>query len=376
LEAAWTVEVVAGGLGLSPSRFGLLPGERKSITASFVNDRGESLGPASGVQLTTLNPAVASVDNQGNVQGMALGHTGIVGATSWGKADTVDVYVQSEIFVSSTRRGNLPTLYAFDRAAPNRLTPLSGDTSAAQTDAAVSPDGSRIAYVTDKDGNTELYVMNVDGSNAQRLTNTPATEGAPSWTPDGTRIVYASNSADGTTGTFHIWMMNADGSNPRQLTQGPASDFQPAVSPDGRTVAFTTDRDGGSNYNVYLMDLDGANVRQFTRALQPETNPVWFADGQLAYLLQEPGRTLTSRVMRANVSAGEATQISPQGMAISDYDVSRTGDLMALVVTQFERGGNVSMKMYLLPLNAAGAVPTEVPPASNQDRLSSPAFRK
>jgi Tol biopolymer transport system component len=140
-------------------------------------------------------------------------------------------------------------------------------------------------------------------------------------------------------------------------------------------VAFTTDRDG-NNYNVYLMGIDGTNQRQFTRAPSPETNPLWLADGQLAYLLQEPGRTLTSRVMRANVTTGEATQISPQGLAISDFDISKSGDFMAMVVTQFERGGSVSQRLYLLPLNTAGAVPTEVRPTNSQDRLTSPAFRK
>ncbi|MBI2072851.1 MAG: PD40 domain-containing protein [Gemmatimonadetes bacterium] len=346
LEASWTVDVVAGGLGLTPGRLGLIPGERKSVSASFV----------------------------GTIQGAALGYARVVGTTAWGKADTVDVYVQAEIVVTSTRRGNVPTLYAFDRASPSRFTALTQDTTAAQTDPAPSPDGSRIAYVTDRDGNAEIYVMNADGSNPRRLTNTAAAEGSPAWTPDGSRIVYASNAADGTTATFHIWMLNADGSSPRQLTQGAHSNFQPAVSPDGGTVAFTTDRDG--NYNIYLMGIDGSNQRQFTRAPAPETNSVWLADGQLAYLLQEPGRTLTSRVMRATVSTGEAVPISPQGLAVSDFDVSKAGDLMALVVTQFGRGGSVSQKLYLWALNAAGAVPTEVPPARSQDRLTSPAFRK
>jgi uncharacterized protein YjdB len=376
LEAAWTVEVVAGGLGLAPGRMGLSPGERKTLTASFVDERGQPLSPASGVQFTSLNPAVASVDNQGNVLGVAVGHAGVVGATQWGKADTVDVYVQGEILLTSTRRGNVPTLFALDRGGPGNLTPLNRDSTAAQSDPAPSPDGSRIAYVTDRDGNAEIYLMNADGTNPQRLTNTPATEGSPSWTPDGAKIVFASNVAGTTTGTFHIWIMNADGSGQRQLTQGTTSDFQPAVSPDGKTIAFTTDRDGGSNYNIYLMNPDGSNPRQFTKDLVPETNPVWLADGQLAYLLQEPGKTLISRVMRANVATGEATQISPVGLAVSDFDISRTGDLMAMVVTQFERGGRVSQKMYLLPLNAAGAIPIEVPATGSQDRLTSPAFRR
>lgn len=374
LEASWTVDVVAGGLGLSPSRLGLVPNERKRVTASFVNDRGESLGPATGVQFTSLNVAVASVDNQGNILGVAPGHARIVGTTPWGRADTVDAYVQLEIVVVSTRRGNVSTLFAFDRASPTRLIPLTQDTAFSHTEPAPSPDGARIAYVADRDGNAEIYVINADGSNPTRLTNTPASEGSPAWTADGSKIVFASNVSEGTTGTFHIWIMNADGSNPRALTQGPQSDFQPVVSPDGGTIAFTTDRD--QNYNIYLMGIDGSNQRQFTRAPAPEVNPLWLPDGQLAYLLQEPGRTFTSRVMRAALATGEATPISPVGLAISDFDVSKAMDLMALVVTQVGRGGNVAQKLYLLQLNATGAVPTEVPPAGSRDRLTSPAFRK
>src|SRR3990172_5711708 len=101
-------------------------------------------------------------------------------------------------------RGNVNTLYAFDRASPSRLTPLTQDTTATQTDPAPSPDGSSIAYITDRDGNAEIYLMNADGSNPRRLTNTTAAENSPTWTPDGSKIVYASNAAEGTTAMFHL----------------------------------------------------------------------------------------------------------------------------------------------------------------------------
>jgi uncharacterized protein YjdB len=375
LVATWPVDVVAGGIALHPARFGLAPGGRRTLTASFLNERGEDLGTATGLRYASLDPAVAVVDDQGNVQGIAYGRARIVGTTSWGKSDTASVFVQGEILVSSTRRNNVPTLFAFDRGAPDRLMPLTADSTTSQTDAAYSPDGDRIAYVSTRDNNAEIYVMNADGSDPRRLTDTPASEAAPAWTPDGKRIVYASNAAGTSTGTFHLWIMNADGTNQRQLTEGPQSDFQPAVSPDGRAVAFTTDRNG--NYDIYLMNLDGSNVRQFTSAPAPETTPVWLAAGRLTYLLQQPERnTVNSRVMQADVATGTVTPISPDGLAISDFDISASGDLMALVVTQFDRGGSVSQTLYLLPLNAAGAVPEEVPAAGKRDRLTSPAFRK
>jgi uncharacterized protein YjdB len=375
LEASWTIDVVAGGLGLTPAQFGLSPGERRLVTASFVDGRGQSLGPATGVQWTSLIPAIASVDNAGSVQALAYGHGRIVGTTPWGKADTAQVFVQGEILVSSSRRGNIPKLYAFDRGAPGRFNQLSQDSIGSETQGTYSPDGSQIAYVADRDGNAEIYVMYADGAGRRRLTNTKATEASPVWTPDGSHLVYASNAVGTTTGTFHIWIMSADGSDQRPLTTGPQSDFQPAVSPDGKTIAFTSDRDG--NYNIYLVGVDGTNLRQQTKDPAPETNPVWFSDGQIAYLVQEPGRnTLTSRVVRTNPSTGEAAPLSPPGLAISEFSASKGGDMLALVVTSFGRGGNVSQKLYLLTLNVAGATPVEVPAASPQDRLTSPSFRR
>jgi WD40-like Beta Propeller Repeat len=374
LVATWPVDVVAGGVALHPARFGLAPGGRRTLTASLVDAAGQDLGDATGLHYQSLDPAIATTDEQGNVQGVTYGRARIVGTTSWGTSDTALVFVQGEILVTSTRRNNVATLFAFDRATPTRLVPVTRDSSASQTDAAYAPDGDRIAYVSDKDGNAEIYVMNADGSESRRLTQTAATEAAPTWTPDGKRIVYASNAAATGTGTFHLWMMNADGTNRRQLTSGAQSDFQPAVSPDGRTIAFTTDR--GGNYDIYLMDLDGENVRPFTRTPAPETTPVWLYDGRLAYLLQQPEKnTVNSHVMRADVATGATTPISPDGMAISDFDISRAGDLMAMAVTRFERG-SVSQQLYLLPLTTPGAAPIEVPAAGGKDRLTAPAFRK
>lgn len=370
LDAVWTVDVVAGGLGIMPPRLGLGINERKTLTASFVNDRGDVLAPATGVTWNSLRPSVATVDNQGNVQGVTYGYAPIVATLPWGRADTVDVYVQAEILVSSTRAGSAD-LFAFERDSPARLQRVSRDSLHNESEGVFSPDGALIAYLSDRDGNVEIYVVNADGSNPRRLTSTPATEGSPSWTPDGRQIVYASNAS----GNFQVWIMNADGSGQRQLTQEPKSNFQPVVSPDGRSIAFTSDRDG--NYEIYVMALDGSGQRNVTRSPVAETTPVWFPDGQLGYVLQESTRrTVTNRVMKANPATGEAIAISPPGLAVADVDVSRTGDLLALVVNTVERGRNVQQRLYLLNVATPGVAPAEVPRAGNADRLGSPSFRR
>ena len=77
-----------------------------------------------------------------------------------------------------------------------------------------SRDGSRIAFQWSKDGNTDIYVVNVDGTGLQRLTTGPDLEEVPSWSPHG-RIAFQSDRS----GKMEIWIMNADGSGPRQLTR-------------------------------------------------------------------------------------------------------------------------------------------------------------
>ena len=103
--------------------------------------------------------------------------------------------------------------------------------------------------------------MNADGSNQRRLTQNPADDADPAWSPDGQRIAFYSNR----DGTFDIYVMNADGSHQRRLTRHFADDSDPAWSPDGHTMAFATNRDGNSE--IYVMNSDGSRQRRLTRTL-------------------------------------------------------------------------------------------------------------
>ena len=116
-----------------------------------------------------------------------------------------------------------------------------------------SPDGTRIAFTSNRDGNFEIYVMNADGSGQVRLTVNAVDDIEPSLAPDGTTIVFARQA--------HIWRMSADGSTPVQLTTGPVSDSEPAWSPSGAYVAFSRfDGAIAANPDVYRMNADGSGV--------------------------------------------------------------------------------------------------------------------
>ncbi|MCH8978080.1 MAG: PD40 domain-containing protein, partial [Armatimonadetes bacterium] len=113
---------------------------------------------------------------------------------------------------------------------------------------------TKIAFVSERNGNEEIYVMNMDGTGQRRLTNNPAVDSSPSFSPDGTKIAFSSTR----DGDFEIYVMNADGTGQTNLTNSAAIDGNPSFSPDGSKIAFSSDRSG--NQEVYVMNVDGTGL--------------------------------------------------------------------------------------------------------------------
>ena len=141
-----------------------------------------------------------------------------------------------------------------------------------------SPLHAKIVFHSDRDGNHEIYTMNLDGSNQTRLTFNGASDSYPAWSPDGKQIVFVSDR----DGNDEVYVMDADGSNLRNLTHHPASDSYPDWSPDGLQIAFSSTRvndDGSLRHNLFVMEVDGDNVNQVT-GLTFAAQPKWSPDGK------------------------------------------------------------------------------------------------
>lgn len=164
----------------------------------------------------------------------------------------------------------------------------------AQTEPSVSY-GERglLAFVSDRDGQPEIYQMHVDGTGLLNLTQHPALDVQPAWSPDGSRLAFASNRV----GNFDIYVLELASGQLSNLTAywdqfvagAPADDTQPAWSPDGSQLVFESQR--GGDTDIYVMDVTGWQVQNLTqRPVDGDGDPAWSPDGsQLAFVSNRAG---------------------------------------------------------------------------------------
>jgi Tol biopolymer transport system component len=147
---------------------------------------------------------------------------------------------------------------------------LTANSTAFDGDPSWSPDGTKIVFTSERDGDREVYVMNADGSNQTRLTTSPGFDENPSWSPDGSQIAFDTNR----DGNLEIYAMNADGSNQHRVTNHPAIDAIPSYLPDGRIV-FVSERIAKGQRRLFVVGPNGGAVKQITKGaydMSPDAN--------------------------------------------------------------------------------------------------------
>lgn len=194
--------------------------------------------------------------------------------------------------------------------------------------ASCSPDGKKIVFSSSRTvepgifapNDFQLFVMNPNGTNLVQLTNTPGRNVTPSFSPDGTKIAFASERADG---RLHIFVMNADGSGVRQLTSGKDHESEPVWSPDGTKIAFTRTSFTVAGFltqkDVWIMNADGTNVRRLTDTGGEDHDATFSPDGtKIAFT--------TERALLPNPPFGD-TFIIDVAKGTSDPGINLTDDI-------------------------------------------------
>jgi Tol biopolymer transport system component len=186
-----------------------------------------------------------------------------------------------------------------------------------------SPDGQRIVFYSDIDGDRELFVMNADGSNRQQLTNNTSQEYFPTWSPDGSQIAFVSDEA----GEWELVVMSASGGNTRTLSLPGSEEWYPQWSLDGTRLIFSSDRDGALElYTMALSDTYdlqrltfSADVWDYVQDIAPDSGDILFAsyeeDNADYYVMDNTGGNLR-QLTTDGIDKGNAAW-SPDGTMIA-----------------------------------------------------------
>lgn len=228
-----------------------------------------------------------------------------------------------------------------------------------------SPDGSKIAYSSTRDRSSfglDIWVMDADGSNQTRLTDAAGQNGRASWSPDGSKIAYASIvdvvAGGDTTQVGEIWVMNADGSSPTALTSDGAFANSPSWSPDGSKIVFQSNRDGTDQ--LYVMNADGSGITRLTNGEWGDQLPAWSPDGsKIAFQstrdAADPNAVSTAdiEIYVMNADGSSPTRLTNNSVFDGNVAWSANG---AKLVFDSSRDGNE--EVYVM--NADGSSPVNV----------------
>jgi uncharacterized protein YjdB len=367
----WTIEVLPGSVTLSRTRFSLQPGERTTLAATFVDDQGKAVAPATGLEWVTSNAAVARVSPDGAIEAVTPGRATISARPRGGQPVQAMVLVTGDLLVSSSRGGRFG-IYTLLAGQPEAFLPIVADTFANSVDAVYSPDRTRMLFASDRfgSGNFDIFVADADGRNPVRLTTDPAVDQQPVWTPDGSQVVFVS----GRAGTRQLYVMKADGSEARQLTTLPGGADEPAISPDGTRVAFTGypgQRDGQTD--IYAIPLEGGQPVAVTATRdRRESNPFFFPGGELGWVQQRKDRSEPDQVLRQGGSASAPVLVSAE-FSVLGVTLSRDGARMAWVASRPSERNRNALEFTLQWRTLASGAETSVRLLPGE-RITSPEF--
>jgi Tol biopolymer transport system component len=223
---------------------------------------------------------------------------------------------EGEIYVMNT-----------DGSGQTRLTVNAAD----DMDPTWSPNGQKIAFSSDRDGNHEIYVMNADGTAQTRITVNPGPDFAPTWSPDGTKIAFVRIVG----GAGDIFVMNADGTAQTNITNHAADDQAPSWSALNKIV-FQSNRDGDDE--IGTMNPDGTGLAKLTNNTVPDYLGDWSPTGLKIYFTRNPPGATPTEVGVMNPDGTLQTRLTTNAQPEAEPAVSPDG--LYVAVTTVGVGGS------------------------------------
>ncbi len=234
-------------------------------------------------------------------------------------------------------------------------------------------DDGRIVFVTDRDGNNEIYSMASDGTDLQRLTDNPANDRDPAVSADGERIAFTSDR----DGEDEIFVMSIDGEDPVNLTDNTDADRQPTWSPDGSQIAFATDRHpNAAGFEIWTMTDSGATPTRRTPNggnNATDSNPSWSPDGsRLAFERFIPGGGAGQgggEIYAMNSTGGGQINLT-DNTGIEDRNPDFSPNVANQIVFESNRGGD--FQIYTLEPGGGGFPVTQI--TDDDSSATAPVF--
>jgi len=223
-----------------------------------------------------------------------------------------------------------------------------------------------IGFVSEREDDTEIFEMKPDGSGATQLThNTLVTDLSPAWSPDGRKIAFVSSQPGRVN--FNIYIMDADGSNAKKLTTSPAQESDPTWSPDGRKIAFVRDLPLGEGQvleKIFIMNADGSDqVRLQTGGTISEYDPDWSPHGRKIAFIRSGG-TIHDQIYTVNVEGSDLMQLT-QDPDYTNASPKWSPDGSKILFSRFF-GTSVASKYDVNVMNADGS---DVENLTNQEQV-------
>lgn len=227
--------------------------------------------------------------------------------------------IRDKVFFVSERRG-VPEIYSMDMDGGDiRVFVSNNDPSIIYAHPVVSPDGTLLAFHSNRDGRDAIWIYEISTGSIRRIT-----DGAwPDWSPDGKRLVYHKN----TGGKNDIFLVDVEGIEERQLTDDTYNNLWPAWSPDGSGIAFTSQRE--SKGDIIVIELNSSRTQNLTASIDnfDRWKPAWSPDGKrIAYekptkILYAPGEPIYVNIHTLEIDTGRETNLTGIDNSSKDFGV-------------------------------------------------------